>query len=104
MYLNTDALPIAQATPMTNMSVVNIQASRPMCRLRPPRVVLMTRSVCGDERKKRHTKETGSTHRVTGCAPQRSDIQPPIARSTPPGSEKHAARRAADCSAKPYSL
>ena len=104
MYLNTDALPTAHDTPMVNMSAVNTQTFRPKCIVTSPLIVFTTRSVCGYERKNRHTHEISSTHQVTGCAPCLSDSQPPIARSTPPGSEKHAASSAADCRLKPYSV
>src|SRR5271166_6403684 len=53
---------------------------------------------------KRQNHAAHSTHQVTGWAPNRSESQPPAARMTPPGSEKHAASRAAWAIGKWYSL
>src|SRR5690606_6985893 len=103
MYLNTEALPNAQATPTMNSRAVNIQAFRPMLNVFGPLTVRTLNSVCGYESTNRLSHETHSTHQVTFCAPYLSDSQPPIARSTPPGSEKHAASRAASLMSKPYS-
>ncbi|MCY1181093.1 hypothetical protein D9M73_215780 [compost metagenome] len=47
MYLNTEALPKAQEMPMTNISAVNIQALRPMWKVRGPSTVCTVKSVCG---------------------------------------------------------
>ncbi|MNR50556.1 hypothetical protein D3C85_1700880 [compost metagenome] len=47
MYLNTEALPNAQAMPMTNSSTVNTQALRPMWKVRGPSTVCTVKSVCG---------------------------------------------------------
>ncbi len=52
---------------------------------------------------KKQTHSTHITHHVVRYAPKRSDIQPPIARNTPPGKEKQAARKAAVFISKPYS-
>ena len=60
-------------------------------------------SVCGYDSRNRQIHDTHSTHQVTLCAPHLSDIQPPTARSTPPGSENAAASSAASWMSKPYS-
>src|SRR5262252_5685346 len=77
MYLNTDALPNAQATPIRNMRKVNIQTFKPMWKVAGPLTVVIVMSVCGYESRNRQIQESHSTHHVTLCAPQRSDIQPP---------------------------
>src|SRR3990172_5676286 len=89
MYLNTEALPTDHVTPITNISVVNAQTLSPICMVKSPLAVLITKSACGYDRKNRHPQEISITHQVTGCAPYLSEIQPPTARRTPPGSEKH---------------
>ena len=60
-----------------------------------PAVVSTVKSVCGYDRMNRQIQLTHSTHQVMLCAPYLSESTPPTARSTPPGSEKHAASRAA---------
>src|SRR5512139_3404977 len=46
MYLNTDALPNAQAMPMTNISAVNDQTLSPTWKVFGPSTVAMVMSVC----------------------------------------------------------
>ena len=95
MYLKTEALPIAHATPITNMSAVKTHTFNPICIVISPFAVRITRSVCGYDRKKRHTSATHNTHHVMKCAPYLSENQPPIARSRPPGMLNPAASSAA---------
>src|SRR3569833_4324349 len=104
MYLNTEALPNAQHRPSTNSSTVNTQTLRPMCSANSPLVVWITMSVCGYDSRNRQIHDTHITHQVSRCAPTLSDIQPPTARITPPGSEKQAAISAAVLMEKPYSV
>ncbi|MCY1544295.1 hypothetical protein D9M68_801700 [compost metagenome] len=47
MYLNTEALPKAQAMPTTNISAVNTQALRPMWKVAGPLTVCTVKSVGG---------------------------------------------------------
>ncbi|MNL59346.1 hypothetical protein D3C87_1830630 [compost metagenome] len=103
MYLKTEALPNAKAMPMTNSSTVNSAGLRPMWKSTGPLIVCTCSWVWGYESRNRQIQLTHNTHQVTLCAPQRSDIQPPTARSTPPGKEKQAASSAALCRLKPYS-
>src|SRR5579872_5542844 len=95
MYLNTDALPIAKAMPIVNISAVNDHGPSPMLIDFGPPTVCRVTVVGGYDRKKRHTRPIHSTHHVTACAPYLSENQPPTARRTPPGMLKHAASSAA---------
>ena len=103
MYLNTDALPKAHATPRTKISAVNSQMLRPTWKVFGPFTVMIVKSVCGYESRKRQIQLTHITHHVSACAPNLSDSHPPIARNTPPGSEKHAASSAAARMSSPNS-
>src|SRR5574337_112183 len=103
MYLKTLALPNAQAMPSTAISRVNAKTFRPTWNVIAPLTVTTERLVCGYDSRNRQIQLAHSTHQVTLCAPCRSDSQPPIARSTPPGSEKHAASSAAVRMSRPYS-
>src|SRR3990167_2302299 len=95
MYLKTLALPKAQAMPRMNISAVKTYTFKPRLKLLGPLTVMKVTSNCGYDSMNRQIQLTHITHQVTLCAPYLSDIQPPTARSTPPGSEKQAASRAA---------
>ena len=64
MKRNTEALPIAMATPTTNSRAVNARGPRPICRSMAPSTVLTLIVVCGYDRMKKQTQQTNMTHHV----------------------------------------
>src|SRR6185369_7163281 len=103
MYLKVLALPKAQAMPRMNISAVNTYTFKPRLKVLGPLTVRKVTSNCGYDSRNRQIQLTHITHHVTLWAPYLSDSQPPMARSTPPGSEKQAASRAAQRMSRPNS-
>src|SRR5574337_324318 len=103
-YSSMNAL---ERMPVRSISAPNMIGSTkppiPPARPTAPLTVTTERLVCGYDSRNRQIQLAHITHQVTLCAPCRSDSQPPIARSTPPGSEKHAASSAAVRMSRPYS-
>src|SRR6185437_5802987 len=102
-YLKVEAMPQAKERPKPKSSTVKTSEESPIWNCDGPRIVCTTKSICGSESRKRQIQAAQSTHQVSRCAPKRSASQPPSARSTPAGSEKHAAKSAALAMLKPYS-
>src|SRR5262247_3181521 len=102
-YLKVDAIPHANATPRANSNIVKPTTGKPIWNWAGPRIVWMMNSVCGKDRRNKQIHAVHNTHQVTLCAPKRSASQPPRARNTPAGREKHAASNEACARLKSYS-